>query len=120
MVLTADHVIKGIAPADLCFFLPAPGSLEYQETQDRLANGTCGRIWPVGNLPIRAIQRDPESDLATLFIDKLPSVQEQRPAVCVTATAIKPCDSGRIRRDTGLSFRTYEPSPRPSRCPDCH
>ena len=70
LVLTAEHVIRGTAAADLRFFLPlqdVPGNAD-RKTLLNLTGVPTSRLFPISELPIRGLVVDTNLDLAAIDI----------------------------------------------------
>ena len=70
LVLTAEHVIRGTAPADLRFFLPLgdiPGNAD-RDTLRRLKAVPTSRLFDFSELSIRRVVVDANNDLAAIDI----------------------------------------------------
>jgi hypothetical protein len=70
LVLTAEHVIRGTAAADLRFFLPVqdvPGSVDRKTLLD-LRGAPTSQLFPFSELPIRGVVVDTNLDLAAIDI----------------------------------------------------
>ena len=70
LVLTAEHVIRGTAPADLRFFLPledVPGNADRKTLLD-LRGVPTSQLFPFSELPIHGFVVDTDLDLAAIDI----------------------------------------------------